>query len=191
LSVALDTLSEDYDRSKGEQIALNVDGVNATLSEKDFPNGLMDKQILLSSRAIKDPSRYAIGLISQGKLHLTPLKDILVIRPDLSYLDKSDKTAKSREQDFEEAMEGEEEPKQVTVKFAKTDSETLKKNREKTYDYQKKKEFMEKWIPMTYNSGDSEEAKTEFSKLICDNEEGKVNQDVEGGKYLDNFKEQT
>ncbi|QQP37957.1 DNA-directed RNA polymerase III subunit RPC5 [Caligus rogercresseyi] len=88
-------------------------------------------------------------------------------------------------------MEGEEEPKQVTVKFAKTDSETLKKNREKTYDYQKKKEFMEKWIPMTYNSGDSEEAKTEFSKLICDNEEGKVNQDVEGGKYLDNFKEQT
>ncbi|XP_040564075.1 DNA-directed RNA polymerase III subunit RPC5 [Lepeophtheirus salmonis] len=194
LSVALDTTSSDYDRSKGEQIALNVDGTNSSVNEKDFPNGMMDKQLLSSSRAVNDSSRYAIGLIHEGKLHLTPIKDILVLRPDLTYLDKSDKTAKSEgravlhpdDPDLEEAME--EEAKQVTVKFAKTDSETLKKNRENSYNYHKTKEDMERWIPIKYNPHNTDESKAEFDKLYCDNLERTVLEKSDEGKYLDSLK---
>nr|ACO15732.1 DNA-directed RNA polymerase III subunit RPC5 [Caligus clemensi] len=202
LSVSLDTSSEDYDQSKGEQIALNVDGFSSAPSEKDFPNGLMDKQLLTSSRTLKDPSRYAIGLISpEGKLHLNAIKDTLVIRPDLTYLDKSDKTAKSEgrtltnnpeEQELEEALEEENDLKQVTVKFAKTDNETFKKNREKTYDYKKNKDEMEKWVPMKYNPHQSETAKAEYKKLYCDKEESSaLGEKVQAKKesyYLENLK---
>ncbi|CAB4062288.1 RPC5 [Lepeophtheirus salmonis] len=145
LSVALDTTSSDYDRSKGEQIALNVDGTNSSVNEKDFPN----------------------GLIHEGKLHLTPIKDILVLRPDLTYLDKSDKTAKSEgravlhpdDPDLEEAMEEE-----------------------------AKQEDMERWIPIKYNPHNTDESKAEFDKLYCDNLERTVLEKSDEGKYLDSLK---
>lgn len=91
LTLALDTGIPNYDTSKGEQIALNVDGSNSKSKSTDpdqllYPSGLMDKQVLASSRSVADPSRYAVGILAGNELHLTPISTILTLRPDLKYL---------------------------------------------------------------------------------------------------------
>ena len=98
----------------GEQIALNVDGCEAhnagdksrskikngqldqslNDSNLNFPDGRMDRQVLTSTRAIRDTSRYAIGVLDKNELHITPLEGVLSLRPSMEYLDQSDKTAK-------------------------------------------------------------------------------------------------
>ena len=100
----------------GEQIALNVDGCDAhntsdksrskskygkidnsaSDSDLNFPDGRMDRQVLTSSRAVRDTSRYAVGILDQNELHITPIEGVLSLRPSMEYLDQSDKTAKGQ-----------------------------------------------------------------------------------------------
>ena len=99
----------------GEQIALNVDGCEVHTTgdmlrskiragqadssndpDLNFPDGRMDRQILSSTRAVQDTSRYAVGILDQNELHITPLEGVLSLRPSMEYLDKSDKTAKGK-----------------------------------------------------------------------------------------------
>ena len=54
----------------------------------------MDRQVLTSSRAVQDTSRYAVGILDQNELHITPIEGVLSLRPSMEYLDQSDKTAK-------------------------------------------------------------------------------------------------
>ena len=101
----------------GEQIALNVDGcdvhnvgdisrskrksgaVNHTANDTNlnFPDGRMDRQVLTSTRTVQDTSRYAVGILDQNELHITPIEGVLSLRPSMEYLDQSDKTAKGNE----------------------------------------------------------------------------------------------
>jgi len=55
---------------------------------------IMDKQILQSTRALPDTSKYAVAVYHDSELHITPLRGIVHLRPSFLYLDKSDKRAK-------------------------------------------------------------------------------------------------
>jgi DNA-directed RNA polymerase-3 subunit RPC5 len=55
---------------------------------------IMDKQILQSTRALSDTSKYAVAVYHDGELHITPLRGVVHLRPSFMYLDKSDKRAK-------------------------------------------------------------------------------------------------
>lgn len=68
---------------------------------------------LKSSRLLSDTSNYAIGVLNEGELHLTPLKGIVSLRPTFSYLDKSDKRQANKNQEELSGGEEEEELKQV------------------------------------------------------------------------------
>ena len=57
----------------------------------------MDRQILSSTRAAGDTSRYAVGILDQNELHITPLEGVLSLRPSMEYLDQSDRTAKGKQ----------------------------------------------------------------------------------------------
>ena len=108
--MAIGTDGSNYDSSKGEQMALNVDGIGGNMGgssaklkaaqaavdieDRTFPSGLMDKQVLTSSRVMRDTSRYAVGILDKNELHVTAVRAVLQLRPDMKYLAKSDKTAK-------------------------------------------------------------------------------------------------
>ncbi len=168
LTVALDTDTANYDRSKGEQVALNVDGSDARAKTADpdamlYPSGIMDKQVLSSAKSVPDPSRYAVGILGGNEFHLTPIASILTIRPDLKYLDKSDRTARAEGRPLpgdgaDEVLHsfgpgsagggaggvgdpaaGDADIKPVTVRFAKGDPDVAKKMRERRV-FKKKKE---------------------------------------------------
>ena len=71
-----------YDKSKGEQIALNVDGSTSNQKSDDeitYGRGIMDRITLSSQKSVKDPSRYAVGIFNGSELHITPLKGKLNI----------------------------------------------------------------------------------------------------------------
>jgi len=195
MNLRLNTTNSNYDPSKGEQIALNVDGSDAAtrlVTERTFPSGMMDRQVLTSSRAVADCGRYAVGILNDNELHLTEVKSILHMRPCLGYLDKGDKTAKSEGRvldDPDDPVEETEDIKPVTVKFAKGDPEKNKKYMEKTYAYQQKKAEEEPWIKARFHQIKSEVWEDESQKMFCSKMEDEVTElDLPPDKYLESLK---
>ena len=76
LELKLNTASENYDKSKGEQIALNTDGCNSAAAgaDKYFQSNVMDKQVLTGTR-VSDIGRYAVARLVDRELHLNQVKD--------------------------------------------------------------------------------------------------------------------
>lgn len=178
LEVRLNTQSENYDRSKGEQIALNTDGPGAgdRTEGKYFQSRLMDKQIMMGhSVETRDrrSSRYAVARMVEGNLHLTEVKGVLQLRPSLGYMDKSDKTARAegrlRDADPDEPEEEERQPQAVTVKFSRGDSDRAQKMKEKSYDYQIKRVEEEPWVECCYHGVASTKSSEMCQKLKCSN----------------------
>jgi len=205
ITLSLNTNSSNYDESKGEQIALNVDGCDAhSTSDKsrsklksgklenssnesnlNFPDGRMDRQVLTSSRAVRDTSRYAVGILDQNELHITPIEGILSLRPSMEYLDQSDKTAKAEgrglltDNDLEDVKdssamfsdeEGESDMKAVTVRFARggqNEKEKYAKIKEKSYEYQQKKLREEPWVKTNFHNLKSQKWEEQSQKLFC------------------------
>ena len=185
LSVALDTHNPNYDHSKGEQIALNVDGTGEKgrkgrasafgddddLENRLYPSGIMDKQVLTSTKAVNEAAsgRYAVGILGGNELHMTPLKGIVHLRPNLEYLDKSDKTAKSegRVEEDPDDPTPQDDLKQVTVRFAKSDQDAAKKMKEKSFAYQQQKAEEEAWISTQFHHVKSAKWDEESQNLFC------------------------
>lgn len=68
---------------QAEQLAVNADGKSGKYLDPDegedsrrFPSGMMDKQVLVSSKASSSTTRYAIGILSNNELHVTPLVSV-------------------------------------------------------------------------------------------------------------------
>lgn len=96
MDMAINAMSPNYCRSKGEQIALNVDGTSND-ETSTYSSKLMDKQTFSSIQAASNSNRYAAAFYRKGEIHLTPLYGILQLRPSFTYLDKADTKFKERE----------------------------------------------------------------------------------------------
>jgi len=227
ITLSLNTNSSNYDESKGEQIALNVDGCDAhstsdksrsklksgklenssNESDLNFPDGRMDRQVLTSSRAVRDTSRYAVGILDQNELHITPIEGILSLRPSMEYLDQSDKTAKAEgrglltDNDLEDVKdssamfsdeEGESDMKAVTVRFARggqNEKEKYAKIKEKSYEYQQKKLREEPWVKTNFHNLKSQKWEEQSQKLFCRKmDEEIVNLNSTPSAYLNHLK---
>ena len=165
MELAMDTNCPNYSKSKGEQIAVNVDGA-LSVNDSFYMTGCMDKQTFSSQRVAVDNSRYAIGLLKDKELHLNPVKGIIQMRASFSYLDKVDNRIKA-EQGDDDSQDDDEEPKAVTVKFARHETEDAKARRMASYEYLRKMEEEEKWVTMRHHSKDEIMAETERSLLTA------------------------
>ncbi|XP_003229273.1 DNA-directed RNA polymerase III subunit RPC5 [Anolis carolinensis] len=153
LEMAIDTLNPNYCRSKGEQIALNVDGT-CTDETNTYSSKLMDKQTFCSSQTTSNISRYAAAIYRKGELHLTPLHGILQMRPSFTYLDKADAKYREREAANEPGDssqdEAEEDVKQITVRFSRPESEQARQRRVQSYEFLQKRQAEEHWVHLHY-----------------------------------------
>eukprot|EP01134_Creolimax_fragrantissima_P004263 CFRG4263T1 len=91
LTIMLDTNRDSYNFARAMEIAdLTANDKMGPEEKKEashFPeNDKMDRYWLTSTRNQMN-THYCVGLIDGGKLHLTPIKGILQMRPDMSYLD--------------------------------------------------------------------------------------------------------
>ncbi|NXD25751.1 RPC5 polymerase, partial [Spelaeornis formosus] len=153
LEMAIDTLNPNYCRSKGEQIALNVDGT-CTDETSTYSSKLMDKQTFCSSQAASNVSRYAAAVYKKGELHLTPLHGILQLRPSFTYLDKADAKHREREAANEggdsSQDEAEDDVKQITVRFSRPETEQARQRRVQSYEFLQKRQAEEHWFHLHY-----------------------------------------
>ncbi|XP_058013635.1 DNA-directed RNA polymerase III subunit RPC5 isoform X2 [Ahaetulla prasina] len=153
LEMAIDTSNSNYCRSKGEQIALNVDGT-CTDETNTYSSKLMDKQTFCSSQTTSNISRYAAAIYKRGELHLTPLHGILQMRPSFAYLDKADAKYREREAANEHGDssqdEAEEDVKQITVRFSRPESEQARQRRVQSYEFLQKRQAEEHWVHLHY-----------------------------------------
>ncbi|NWW48639.1 RPC5 polymerase, partial [Pedionomus torquatus] len=153
LEMAIDTLNPNYCRSKGEQIALNVDGT-CTDETSTYSSKLMDKQTFCSTQAASNVSRYAAAVYKKGELHLTPLHGILQLRPSFTYLDKADAKHREREAANEggdsSQDEAEDDVKQITVRFSRPETEQARQRRVQSYEFLQKRQAEEHWVHLHY-----------------------------------------
>ncbi|XP_070581554.1 DNA-directed RNA polymerase III subunit RPC5-like [Ptychodera flava] len=167
LEMSLDTRSPNYCHSKGEQIALNVDGMNKA-SGATYNSDVMDKQVLTSSHTASSVSRYCAGLLKDGELHLTPLQGIVQLRPSFKYLDKADvrvKQEKSADTEGESSQDEEEEAKPVMVKFARPETDQAKAKRLASWQYLEQKRSEEPWVDLNYHHIDDVASEVEYNQL--------------------------
>ncbi|RVE59830.1 hypothetical protein OJAV_G00192170 [Oryzias javanicus] len=181
VDVSMDTMSPNYCRSKGEQIALNVDGT--TYDETNtYSAKIMDKQTFTSIQATTNTSRYAAGVFRKGELHVTPLTGILQLRPSFSYLDKADSKTREREAANEggdsSQDEAEEEAKAITVRFARPESEQARQRRIQSYEFLQKKQAEEPWVHLQYHGVKDGRSEHEKQYLFCQSVDASENSEL-------------
>jgi len=170
LELRMDTASPNYSRSKGEQIALNVDGPPSGKEERTraFQSNVMDKQILVGSSAVEKTGRYAVGILNDNELHLTQVEGVVSLRPSLGYLDKSDLRSKTSAASSDHDTEAPDvKPEAVTVKFARGDPEKNKKYKERSFEYQQKLQNEEAWVEADFNQMKGPTWDAESQKMFC------------------------
>lgn len=167
LELKMDTACPNYSRSKGEQIALNVDGPPGREERtRAFQSNVMDKQTLIGSSAVDKTGRYAVGILNDNELHLTQLEGVLSLRPSLGYLDKSDLRSKTSVPD-PDAEAPDIKPEAVTVKFARGDPEKNKKYKERSFEYQQKLQDEEAWVETDFKQMHGSTWDAESQKMFC------------------------
>ncbi|XP_047465817.1 DNA-directed RNA polymerase III subunit RPC5 [Mugil cephalus] len=181
LEIAIDTMSPNYCRSKGEQTALNVDGTGYD-ETNTYSTKLMDKQTFSSIQATTNTSRYAAAVFRKGELHVTPLTGILQMRPSFSYLDKADNKTREREAANEggdsSQDEAEEEAKAITVRFARPESEQARQRRIQSYEFLQKKQAEEPWVHLQYHGVKDGRSEHERQYLFCQTADASENSEL-------------
>ncbi|XP_023949070.2 DNA-directed RNA polymerase III subunit RPC5 [Bicyclus anynana] len=178
MEIGLDTYSDKYCPSKGEQIALNTDGPQESRYMKDkerersqyFRDGIMDKIVYESSSPCVESQHYAVAILQDKELHCTPIQGILQLRPSYSYFDKQDKR-KADKSKTENSDDEEKEPEaqQVTVKFERVETDVAKKAREKSYESVSQRIANEPWYDALWKHSDTDHADLERLKLFSAN----------------------
>ncbi|XP_028990086.1 DNA-directed RNA polymerase III subunit RPC5 [Betta splendens] len=181
LEMAINAMSPNYCRSKGEQIALNVDGTGYD-ETNTYSAKLMDKQTFSSIQATTNTSRYAAAVFRKGELHITPLTGILQLRPSFSYLDKADSKTREREAANEggdsSQDEAEEEAKAITVRFARPESEQARQRRIQSYEFLQKKQAEEPWVHLHYHGVKDSRSEHERQYLFCQSADASENSEL-------------
>lgn len=88
------------------------------------------------------------------------------MRPSFSYFDKSDVRTKAEKKAENEADLDEEEAKQVTVQFARTENDNSRKAREKSFNYLAQRGADEGWCETKWFTKESQQAVLEREKLF-------------------------
>ncbi|XP_063381009.1 DNA-directed RNA polymerase III subunit RPC5 [Cydia fagiglandana] len=175
MEVGLDTYSDKYCSSKGEQIAINTDGQQESRYIKDkerekaqyFNSGIMDKMAFESSTPCPDTQHYAVAILQDKELHCTPIKGIVQMRPCCSYFDKQDKRRNDKNKaENSDDEDKEPEAQQVTVKFARQETDVAKKAREKSYESISQRIAEEPWYHALWKHADTDYADLERLKLF-------------------------
>lgn len=116
-------------------------------------------------------SKYVLGILhkedNHNEIRVVPLNGIVQMRPSFSYFDKSDKRQKAEQKAENEADMEEEEPTQITVKFARQENENVRKAREKSFNFLSKKCADEAWCETMWYTKDSHQAELERQKLFA------------------------
>ncbi|XP_028409437.1 DNA-directed RNA polymerase III subunit RPC5-like isoform X1 [Dendronephthya gigantea] len=166
LEMSLNTSGPSYCKSKGEQFAWEADHA-ASDDKKFFRSDRMDKQVLLSSQGTVSTSQYAVGLLRDGEIHLTPLKGVVQLRPSFEYLDRNQEKKPTNQEEGDSQDEDEEKATALLVRFAKKETEQAKAQRLSSYKHLEKQMSEEPWTEVEYFGINDTKSVEERNLLFC------------------------
>ncbi|KAG1440069.1 hypothetical protein G6F56_012057 [Rhizopus delemar] len=195
VDLPLDTRSASYSTERGEDFAMGLNdktiktaydrrmeeheeelGGFYNKTPKKTEEELLDK-MTLTSTSIPSQTKYAVGMIRNQELHLTPINTTVQLRPGFKYIDKIDdkwKAANKRIQDVEKQEEkkkvaetNQAQSVQVSVKNVER-SGNIRKNQ---YSMAVKNADEEDWQPIAYYDEYSLQAEKVSEKLYAVNRE--------------------
>ncbi|XP_039273152.2 DNA-directed RNA polymerase III subunit RPC5-like [Styela clava] len=175
MDVSLDISSPNYDQSKGEQIALNVDGNVGTIqASTTFDTNVMDRQTLQSSCVPARGKRYVSAIVQHDEVHLTPISHVMQLKPSFKYMDRAEHRASQAAKakaaaEADSSQDEAEEAKAVTVRVKGAESEAVRLARERSYAAYEKRIADEKWIEVKVHHKLDSYAERERQRLICQN----------------------
>lgn len=124
-----------------------------------YPEEIVDNQIqynredmqkILSSN-IRQNAALCIGLVRDNALHLTPVDEILQLRPTFQNIKSYDETIESFiDDDDPEKIKSENEPKIQQVQLKRKESERAQMTRRQSYGHMQSLEESEPWIKLTH-----------------------------------------
>eukprot|EP00466_Bigelowiella_natans_P019318 jgi/Bigna1/127968/aug1.5_g2676 len=142
--------------------------INMLGDNYDVENPAHIESFKLSSTRIRNKANYALGVVSDGALHLNPVTNVLRMKPDLTYLDDAEKKRKAAEDEEKRRMLGlpKEKPKQVTRQSQRRAPPSHSKARQQM----KIRELMrnveaEEWRELGYYPPHSEESLAERARM--------------------------
>lgn len=135
-------------------------------------------QILTSSPSGTEISRYAVGVLRNNELHLTPLSNIIQLRPNYTYVDsRAAKVAAEMSSNAgADSSEGEDDTRPVSVRFKPHESEDALARRMASYEYHQQQVDEESWIPVQHFPVGSDESEMERWQLFVDQAETRSNE---------------
>lgn len=141
-----------------------------------YSSGTMDYQTYVSSKSMENPKRYIVGYLTnyhdKGKeMHLSLINGIVQMRPSFSHFDKSESRRVAEQKAEQESDIEEDEPKHITVKFARTETDRSRKMREKSFNYLQKRSEDEPWCETTWCAQDTIQSQLERQKLFSTSDE--------------------
>ncbi|KAI9308767.1 DNA-directed RNA polymerase III subunit Rpc5 [Cunninghamella echinulata] len=189
LDLPLDTRSRYYNTERGEEFSMGThDKVIKTaydkrmeeheeeerygMKNKKKEDELLDK-LTLTSTHVPTQTNYLVGVLHNDELHVTPVKNIIQMRPGFNYLDKIDDKWKAANKRIQE-VEKQEEQKKVETEKAQTLQVSMKHNdnsesstRRNLYSLAVHNAEDENWVPIVYCDQMSSEAEEQYEKLYC------------------------
>jgi len=157
---------------QSEQVKVRMDfEANTDPRSYDAEHDTHLDRFRLSSMRVRNKTNYAVGMIANGKLHLTPLLKVVRMRPDLSYLDEADKKKQEAEEAAKRTASGtkKEKPQQVLHKFSRRSAPAHSKARQRM-NLKRLNEAVarEPWNTLTYCSETTPESRSEKKLLSGD-----------------------
>lgn len=158
--------SRSYEKKKKMDVG---DGLGvSTFGER------LDKQVF-QSVSIQPKVSYAVALVRDAEVHLTPINGVIQFRPNFKYLDAAGDSARkamaakedTSSQSESEAPEERESAKAVTMRFAGPHEEKMKKAREKSYAHHQQKHDAENWTEIQHHAIASSHSNSVRTSLVC------------------------
>lgn len=166
LEVELDTTSKSYNESSRYPL----------------------KTSMLASTLVPAQTNQCIGVVADGKLHLTPIHAVVQMRPTLQHLDEEDaanraerdKEAKAEkrgvrqdaavsadEDATDEKGEDDDNPQMLQVQFRRAESEKVLERKRTSYASLHEAREREPWVTLGYCGVSSDESEALRAQLLC------------------------
>ncbi len=170
---------------------IDMDGVHY---DKNATERLRLTSLTYKGTYIPPVTNYAIGIVRNGALHLSPLEATMQIRPSFDHLraepgveeggfNGEEKSGSSGGGDFSrERLEKREMDDVEKVIYKKKETDRTQAARRSTYKYKLQKEDREPWIDLEIRNEDHEETESTRKSMICplDSEDAMFSDGIHG-----------
>ncbi|KAI9495647.1 DNA-directed RNA polymerase III subunit Rpc5 [Zychaea mexicana] len=191
LDLPIDTRSPHYSSERGEDFAMGMnDKKIKTAYDKRMEeheeeqlygrSGSMKKEeelldrMTFSSTEVPAQTKYVVGALRDGELHLTPVRGTIQMRPAFKYIDKIDEKFKAANKRIQESEKDEEETKKKAAEAGKAQTlQVSMKNAERdgparrnAYSLAVRNAEEEAWQPVVYYDETTQEAEMVYDDLF-------------------------